>query len=263
MAIKPEDVRRHLEAKHKGAEARAAPSLESSPAGPASAVASARADDIFKNISASYFLLRRGLAALAFAFPILLWLGAGPDDVQASISAYYHFNAGQAPEFGAGTMRNVFVGVLWAIGAFLFFYKGYSWKEDWALNVAGLGAVLIALFPMDWPPDPGARPSIVAIVHQTSAVGFFLAIASVCLFLSGDTLKIMKDQHRRRKFKRVYVVLGAMMVLIPLGLVALHFLMPVTADRSPVVLLVEVAAIYVFSAYWLVKSREIKILEGQ
>lgn len=260
MAIKPEDVRRDLEARQRSPDAPESAALSEAAAAPAAAVAD---DRIVKAISASYFLLRRGLAGLAFAFPILLWLGAGSPDLQASISAYYHYSAAGPSPYGGGTMRDLFVGVLWAVGAFLFFYKGYSWKENWALNVAGIAAVLVAMLPMDWSPVAGADPSRTAILHQASAVTFFLAIAYVCLFDPGETLEIMNDRARRQRFRRGYRVLGALMVLIPLGLVALHFLMPVTADRSPVVLLVEVAAIYVFSAYWLVKSREIRILERQ
>ncbi|HVQ09323.1 MAG TPA: DUF998 domain-containing protein [Allosphingosinicella sp.] len=262
MGIKPEDVRKHLEAKQGRAGAPAAAAARAAPmeAG-AAAVEPARESAILESISASYFLLRRGLAVLAFAFPILLWLGAGPDHVQASISAYYHFHAGGAPQPGAGTMRDVFVGVLWAVGAFLFFYKGYSSREDWALNAAGIAALLIALLPMDWPPNPAAQPTLTGIVHQTAAVLFFLSIAFVCLFCSGDTLELVTDQTRRRRFKAVYTVLGTLMIVIPLTVVALHFLMPGPADRSPVVLLIEVGGIYVFSAFWLVKSREIAIIE--
>jgi hypothetical protein len=259
MAIKPEDVRKHLEEKQV---LPAASALETAAAG-AAAVEAAKQNETLEGITASYFLLRRGLAALAFAFPILLWLGAGPDHLQASISAYYHYAAGDGSDYGAGTMRDVFVGVLWAIGSFLFFYKGYSGKEDMALNLAGIAALLLALFPMDWPPNPAAQPTSTAIVHSAGAVLFFLAIAYVCLFRSGDTLDLMKEEERRRRFKRVYIVLGTLMVVVPLTVVALHFLLPGPADRSPVVFGIEVAGIYVFSAFWLVKSREIAIVERQ
>lgn len=262
MTIKPEDVRKHLAAEHGSAGPPAGPPAEAVAAA-AAAGAAAKEDSIVKSISASYFLLRRGLAALAFAFPILLVLGVGPDEVQASISAYYHYATPDSLDYGAGTMRDVFVAVLCAVGAFLYFYKGYSWKEDWALNIAGVAAILVALCPMDWPPDPGSPPTTMAIVHQTSAVIFFLATAYVCLFRPGDTLALMKDEARRLRFKRTYALLGALMVLIPLTVVALHFLRPVTADTSPWVLLIEVSGIYVFSAYWLMKSREIALLEKQ
>jgi hypothetical protein len=262
MTVKPEDVRAHLAAKQGEAGAAVAAAGEAV-AGGAAAVAAVREEGIIKVITASYFLLRRGLALLAFALPIALVLGAGWDQVQPSISAYYHFSTPGGVEYGAGTMRDVFVAVLCAVGAFLFFYKGYSWQEDWALNIAGLAIICVAMFPMDWPADPDDRTTMIATVHHASTIAFFLAIACVCLLLSGDTLELMKDETRKRRFKRTYALLGALLILIPLSVTALHFLRPVTADTSPWVLLVEVSAVYVFCFFWLVKSREIAILERQ
>lgn len=261
MDIRPEDVRKHLEAKQGGADLPAASALAMASGAPA--VETAKENAILKNISASYFLLRRGLAALAFALPILLWLWGGPDNLQGSISAYYHFSAAGDLRYGAGTARDILVGILWAAGAFLFFYKGYSWKEDWALNVAGVAAVCLALFPMDWPPSDTAQPSLVSIVHSISAVLLFLAMAYVCLFQTGDTLELMEDKARQLKFKRAYAVLGTLMIVLPLTVVALHYLLPSPTGSSSLTFSVEVAGIYVFSAFWLVKSREIAILERQ
>jgi hypothetical protein len=219
---------------------------------------------VLKSVTASYFLLRRGLAALAFAFPVLLWLGAGYAHPQGSISAYYHYRevaSGYSP-YGSGAMRNVFVGVLWAIGSFLFFYRGYSRFEDRILDVAGIAAILVSLFPMDWPPAADSVRSWTATVHYASAVAFFLATAFVCIFLSGETLECLKDEAKKRRFRRVYRLLGMLMVATPASVVVLHLLLGARA-QSLVVLFVEVAGIYVFAAYWAVKSREIALLERQ
>ncbi len=50
----------------------------------------------------------------------------------------------------AGSMRSYFVGFLFAVGAILFANKGYSRREDIFLNIAGVSALMIALFPMPW-----------------------------------------------------------------------------------------------------------------
>ena len=223
---------------------------------------------LYESIAKSYFTLRIGLAALAFLFPIALWLWAGPEHLQSSISAYYHFRhvAGGESAYGAGAARDLFVGVLWAIGAFLFFYKGYSSKENIALNVAGVAAVFISLFPKAWPDE---ATTFTNTVHFTSAVTFFLAIAYVCLFRPGDTLPLLRDEAQQRRFKRLYALLCALMVGVPLGLFALHLLadsfgvLGDRADESRVVLWVEIAGIWVFSAFWLAKSREIAQIERQ
>lgn len=98
------------------------------------------------HIVATYFYLRIGMATLALVFPLLLWLYGAvvlSIPIQGSMSAYYHTE-----------MRDAFVGILCAIGAFLFLYKGFTKLEDWLLNAAGLLAVLVAFFPMNPDPNP-------------------------------------------------------------------------------------------------------------
>ena len=236
----PDDVRQHL-ALRVGGRVALAPSGDR--------------EAILASISSSYFRLRRGMAALALAFPVVLWLGSGARRVQGSISAYYHFGAGGSVA-GSGMMRDVFVGILWAIGGFLFFYRGYSRAEDRALNIAGLAAVVIALAPMDWP--AGAAATRHGHIHGIAAVAFFLAIAYVSLFRANDTL-ILLPPTDRAVFRRLYRLLGILMIAIPLMVAAIHFVAP--RPNSPMIFAIEVGGIYVFAAFWLVKSREIARIE--
>ncbi|MDB5671690.1 MAG: putative rane protein [Alphaproteobacteria bacterium] len=215
-------------------------------------------DAVLASITASYFYLRRGLGVAAFAFPIVLWLGADPSHLQPSISAYYHYSP-TGIAYGGGAMRDVFVGVLWAVGLALFFYKGYSAKEDWALNVAGIAAAGIACFPMDWPTGVGSWTDR---VHYTSAATFFLATGFVCLFCAGDTLVALRDAEKARRFQRVYRLLGIAMVAVPLAVLALHLLFE-RSGESHVTLAIEVAGMWIFASFWLVKSREIALIERQ
>jgi hypothetical protein len=91
------------------------------------------AEDLRKNMLATYFDLRIGIVVLSAAFPWILllysWFWHG-EFTQNSMSAFY----------GAYNyaMRDWFVGILWAVGSFLVLYKGFSVAEDWALNIAGL-----------------------------------------------------------------------------------------------------------------------------
>lgn len=263
----PNSVREELAVRHGCAAGGAAPHPAAVPAA-APGPRAARTGDLYDTISGSYFTLRRGLALLALAYPVALWLLAGPEHLQGSISAYYHFHhsAGGPSPFGGGSARDVFVGGLWAVGAFLFFYRGYSRREDIALDIAGLAALLVSTFPMDWPRELG---SLRNTIHFTSAVTFFLAVAYVCLFRPGDTLPLLADEARRRRFKRTYALLGTLMVALPLSILAVHVLadwvgaLPENADERRFVFWIEVAGIYVFAAYWLVKSREIALIERQ
>ncbi|NIJ21658.1 hypothetical protein FHS95_003361 [Sphingomonas naasensis] len=186
----------------------------------------------------------------------MLIVGGGLDAVQPSLSAYYHFSAAHPSEPCAGTMRDVFVGMLFAIGAFLFFYRGHSVQEDAALNVAGISAVLVALLPMDWPPDSKAPATLSAHIHSTSAIIFFVMIAYVCIFRAQDTLCLMRSSRRRRIFRRVYLVMGIAMFATPAAVSALDIVAPGRNGYST--LIIEVAGVFVFAAFWLIKSVEIR-----
>lgn len=226
----------------------------------AQAVAALPVDPL--SISTSYFVLRNGIAAIALAFPVALIAGVGLDHVQTSLSAYYHFSAAHPDRYGAGTMRDVFVGALCTIGAFLLFYRGCTRREDMTLNVAGVAAVLVALFPMDWPATDSWDMSTTSTIHFASAAIFFVMIGYVCVFRAHDTLRILKDEVWRRRFERVYLVLGALMIAVPGAIYSVHMLTPRT-QGSYVALLIELAGVVVFAAFWLVKGYEMLLVDRE
>jgi hypothetical protein len=141
--------------------------------------------DLTNQITATYKMLRLGLAVMAFAFPLLLWIGGhliAHLPLAGSMSAYYHASDFLHPEQGPpgeGVMRNEFVGILFAVGVLLFAYQGYSRLEDYALNLAGVLALGIALFPMRWPTKPNDSPFS---LHGTCAILFFACIVYVCIW---------------------------------------------------------------------------------
>jgi hypothetical protein len=258
MKIAPEDLRTDLARKAvgDGAAAGVAPGADA-PATAADGLPPLSDSEkaLLASISASYFWLRIGLASLALAFPILLWFFAG-GDLLGSISAYYHEPAGRDGPLGREP-RDVFVGVLCAIGAFLYLYKGYRWEENLALNVAGIAAAAIALFPTD------LDGRDVITVHGAAAVTYFLAIAYVCLFRARDTLDFILDGARRRWFARLYKLLGAAMVLLPLAVLLIHNVRSLQERAGGMVFWIELAAIYVFASFWAAKSLEIRLIERQ
>lgn len=208
-------------------------------------------------ISTSYSVMRSGIGVLGLAFPLVIVIGGGLDNLQGSLSAYYHFSPLDPARYGAGTMRDLFVGMLCAIGAFLFFYRGHSLQEDVALNIAGISAVLVAFFPMDWPPDSAAAGSTSAGIHSVCATIFFVMVAYVCVFRARDTLCLMGDAGRRRKFERLYLVLGILMVSTPAAVALLRQISAVV-PIGYTTLLIEIAGVLVFASFWLVKSIEIR-----
>jgi len=205
--------------------------------------------DLEKHILATYFTLRLGLATMAILLPFILWIGGrlyADLPLQESMSAYYHASV------DGRSMRDWFVGVLFASGACLYLYKGYSTLENAVLNFAGAFAVGIAICPMAWGEDQKFS------IHGFCAVSFFLCIAFVCLFCAGDTLKLVMDDKVRRRFKYFYKLLGTVMIVAPVIAFSLSVLLRYRALKF----YVEAAGIIAFSAYWLTKSRELSITES-
>ena len=97
--------------------------------------------ELWKHFSDTYFALRVGLAALAFAMPLALYLYGRFRhglDLQPSMSAY--FWAAAADQCATFPMRTIFVGFLFAIGVGLFLYKGLTPLENYTLNAAAICA---------------------------------------------------------------------------------------------------------------------------
>ncbi|HVS30108.1 MAG TPA: hypothetical protein VMS98_01520 [Thermoanaerobaculia bacterium] len=200
-----------------------------------------------EHMAQTYVNLRIGIAIIAIALPILLWAGGlvlGSGGLLESMSAYYH-----------SVMRDTFVGALVAIGLFLYLYKGFSTKENWALNGAGVFAVVIAMVATSRPETPAGVESH---VHNASAVLFFLCIAYVAIFRASDTLSLIGDPQRAASLRTKYRTLGWFMVASPLLAVVLTYVLDRGSRGRSFVFFVETVAVWTFATYWLLKSREIR-----
>jgi hypothetical protein len=201
-------------------------------------------DGLLRSIKTTYRTLRIGLGSIALALPpVLAIVGfARGVPLQSSLSAYYYT-----------AMRDVFVGVLFAAGAALFLYKGYSRSEDWVLDFAGTFAIGVALFPTKADAGP-------ITVHGVSAVLFFVCLAYVAIFRASETLALITDEDRKRAYQRIYGILGTAMLALPAIAAVLVSAFQIDLEEGStktVVFFVESAAIYAFGLFWLVKSHEI------
>ncbi|MEP0915021.1 hypothetical protein NDI45_29565 [Leptolyngbya sp. GB1-A1] len=216
-------------------------------------------DKIREHILDTYTYLRIGMAGVSIIFPLILWWVGLIFDVkfQASISSYYHT-----------PMRDIFVGSLIAIGAFLWFYQGITKKENIALNCAGILAIVVAFTPTEFLnvdgqvkcetfttlPIRGISEATASYIHGTSAILFFVAIAFVCIFTRNETLKEISNPVRKKFYKTIYNFLGAGMIVSPL---TAAFLLLFWKETSNIIYFVESVAVWAFSAYWIVKTKEI------
>ncbi|MFG6105339.1 hypothetical protein U2F10_24000 [Leptothoe sp. EHU-05/26/07-4] len=202
-------------------------------------------DTLRDHIQKTYALLRIGIALIGILFPIVVLVGGLLVSIepQGSISAYYHT-----------PMGDIFVGSLCAIGAFLYLYKGVTNSENIALNFAGIFIILVALLPTVAPESLECETFTAPYLHGISAILFFIAIAYVCIFEASSTLEAVQDPGRRRLYDFAYKGLGAGMIILPLASALLLYLL---GQTSLVVYVVEVAAVWVFGIYWIVKTLEI------
>jgi hypothetical protein len=212
--------------------------------------------DLQKHIYATYFSLRMGLAALAFAFPVLLvaiGLRYGLS-MQGSMSAYYFAFEPITSDIRAFPMRGWFVGILFALGCFLYLYKGFSRTENWVLNAAGACALIVALIPMQAPDYcKNCGSDSLSWLHGTFAVLLFLCVGFVAWACTEETL-VQLDKPTRDRLRNGYYVLAGLMIVLPLAIVAMTYVLG-SHDRR--IFWVEFAGIWTFAAYWSLKSYEL------
>lgn len=224
-----------------------------------------KGESLHDHVFGTYITLRRGMAIMAFAFPLLLWLVGRllyGIQLQNSMSAYYF--AVPAPGSDAFPMRTWFVGLLFAIGGFLYLYKGFTDRENFALNLAGIFAVMVAVFPMDRDGAVGAERSLASqlSIHGASAVLLFVCLAFVAIWCADKTLRLLPEVHKgkEKNFRRWYRIIGLAMVAAPAGAFVYTL---VSGDRARYVFVVEALGIWAFAAYWAVKSYEMSLSRAE
>lgn len=202
----------------------------------------------------SYLGLRKGIGILGMALPFVLasanmiWLG--DLNILPTISDYYY-----------SALHNIFVGSLCAIGVFLFSYKGYNTKDDWAGDVAAVAAICVALFPTA-PGSPSSAEEIVGRVHLGAACLFFGALAYFCLrlFTQGEGTPTPKKTLRNQ----IYRACGGIIIFC-IVLIAVVFGFGLQ-DKLPTlkpVFWLEALAIEAFGFSWIVKGEAIGLLNDE
>ncbi|MGB3297465.1 MAG: hypothetical protein WBA76_04285 [Phormidesmis sp.] len=199
----------------------------------------------------SYLMLRKSVGCLGMGLPFILALGGGllfDLPIQPSISDYYHTS-----------MRDVFVGVLFAMGVFLFSYKGYGKQDNWAANIAAVCVIGTALFPTT-PLDPSGLAATIGKVHIAFATVYFITLAyfSLVLFTKSDPTRPATPQKlRRNAVYRVsgYTILLAIVLLVLLKLLPVDF--KTSLQTFDPVFWLEAVMVIAFGISWYVKGEGI------
>lgn len=223
-------------------------------------------------LALSQLSLRKGLGVLGLALPIVLLMVSGLSPtitLQRSLSAYYY-----VPH-----LRDLLVGVLWAIGAFLVFYQGYrtvprafqtlpQWisrhmTDTKLTTLAGIGALITAILPTCEVQD-ACGSKLMAAAHLAGSVTFLgtLAVLSIWAFTESDTPP--KDWDAAKIWSnRIYTTCGwtILACLVAAGIVLWMHIKTVGPFTQPVFWL-ESIAIWAFGISWLIKGEAIQGLIG-
>lgn len=202
----------------------------------------------------SFLSIRKAIGILGLALPILLVFGSfivdDCDQIQGSISAYYYTS-----------VRNIFVGILFAVSFYLFSYNGYDKKDRILSGICGLCSLGIAFLPTSV--DPPLTNCVTEIIEDSmlSHLHFFFAgsffLLSAYISIKQFTKGSPKPTRQKLKRNRVYRQCGYVMILAILWIgiytVFLKESQPALADLKPIFWL-ETIALWAYGTSWLVKG---------
>jgi hypothetical protein len=205
----------------------------------------------------SYYSMRRmvGLIALALPFALaagsiltaLLSSGHLPHPLlERSISDYYYT-----------PMRDIYVGSLCAIAAFLACSRGYDLHDEITGYLAGGCALGVACFPSFNPRSSRFTQGEFGfgLVHTACAALMYLTLAYICIFLFRKSSPEKSFTHRKRDRNRIYVASGLIMVACMAAMVGLTIRSVVERHHpSPWLFWCEALANCAFGVAWLTKG---------
>ncbi len=223
----------------------------------------------------SFRRLRQAVGLVGLSIPPVLLFGAAVlgRPVEDSISAFYWT-----------PMGDVLVGMLCAVGVFLFNYKGYQpqpgeWPADWLLSrLGGVAMIGVALVPTRFKAAdsegatdctlveclfPQAWEAWLYWLHFVSAAVFFGCMALFCLVQFTRSAKGDAPGRMKRWRNRVYRGCGGT-ILAAMAVLSVYFFLSdetrATLDRWNYVFWFESLAVWAFAAAWLVKGETAGLL---
>lgn len=212
----------------------------------------------------SYYTMRRSIGILGITLPFILVAGSSLfgacDEVQGSISTYYHTN-----------MRNIFVGFNCAVALFLFAYRGHDWRDNLAGYLGCIFVLGVAFLPCNVSTPlqacliaPTPQSHLVGDLHNLSALLYFMILIVYALFLFPMTHMDMVTGEKmfmgRQKRKRniVYYICGGLMTAalftIVFYMVFLEKQYPELKSLDPIFWL-ESLVLVSFGISWLTKGQ--------
>ena len=210
-----------------------------------------------REITQSYYRVRRLLGYLGFLLPMLLIVGVFLPvvDMKPSISDFYHT-----------VLRDLFVGVLITMGVFLVSYQGYERKEGEPFSdnvlatVAGIMAFGVALFPNETADQIEVTFAqtimglkYTSLAHYVFAIVFLFCLGAFCFVRFAQTSNL----SRRKTYTRCgWIIVASAVFAVGFSVVKLSGVEPYKSyvDDYALVFWAETIAVWSFSYAWLIKG---------
>lgn len=218
----------------------------------------AHSENTRREVIKSYYRVRQALGYLGLALPVLLIASGlmGSANLEPSLSDFFHTIS-----------RDIFVGVLFAIGTFLVIYEGYerepgeSITDNWLATVAGVAVFGVALFPNESPSGQISALSqqlvgigVSPLIHYSSCFVFFYCMGHFCMFRFAKT----EDPARRKFYRLCGWTIVVCCAALAVASVWKKMGPPIMTDfviRYDIVFWIEAVGVWAFSIAWIVKGR--------
>jgi hypothetical protein len=185
-----------------------------------------------------YRTLRLLMGIIALALPLVVRMIS--NTALPSVSDYYYTEA-----------RDVFVGMVFVVSAFLWAYRGHSLTQNYVSKVASLAAILVALYPTAC---ENCEPSAVSVVHYLAAAILFSILSYFCLGPFRYNTRGQGGKKERRA--RVYLICGWLMIACMLtaaaAAVEIYVFHGELATDLNVIYWAEAIALGAFGVEWIV-----------
>jgi len=199
-------------------------------------------DYLYVQHTKSYFALRRAVGIIGLVLPFVLMLGNyyyfKGDLVLPTISQYYH-----------SPMRDVFVGGLISIAAFMFFYSGYGKWDRLAGILAGFLTMGVVFFPTSVSVESGGGR-----VHSVLAILLFLVLAAISIFHFPRKRPGVDTQRT----DTLQVACGLIMLTCLLAVFLYYYVRGFAKSEGCFVFIVESIALMSFGISWFTEGLDLK-----
>jgi hypothetical protein len=219
-------------------------------------------DDKNDSLIISYLALRRYVGIIGMGLPFFLILGYfifndNNCNFPPSISHFYYTDMG-----------NWFVGTLCAISLFMFCYNGPEKKDLIAAKIAGIFALLTAMFPTNYGAYENMECSRIAgdgfdktsnAIHYFSAGILFSTLAYFCLVLFTKTNKPGPMAGPKKTRNGIYKFCGWVMIFCIAAIAVLSFVDSLYQKLRPIkpTFVLETVSLMAFGFSWFVKGETI------